>query len=290
MPYTISGDDWGGDPHDVSGVLVMNQVDPAAGWLSVSPTSGTIPGTGLAPQDVTVGWDATGLYNETYEADIVISHDGVNKGSAVVPVTVTVTGGDLKAAMGPDPMYIYYQFAYTPYIGSIFVGNFNPGYSAANVASVDINGVAGTFVQTHPSMAGFSGDVAEFSFPVADFLIGLGAPLDLVTVPFSITGTFDDAAAFSGGGHVDVYGKSSVSGGKLWIVPQDEVVLHGDVDISGYLDIDDVTFLISVIFQGGIMPGPISIGDCDCSHDTDIDDVVYMIAYIFTGGPAPCEY
>ncbi|MBU2626402.1 MAG: hypothetical protein KKG33_12655, partial [candidate division Zixibacteria bacterium] len=290
MPYTISGDDWGGDPHDVSGVLVMNQVDPAAGWLSVSPTSGTIPGTGLAPQDVTVGWDATGLYNETYEADIVISHDGVNKGSAVVPVTMTVTGGDLKAAMGPDPMYIYYQFAYTPYVGSIFVGNFNPGYSAANVASVDINGVAGTFVQTHPSMAGFSGDVAEFSFPVADFLEGLGAPLDLVTVPFSITGTFDDAAAFSGGGHVDVYGKSSISGGKNWIVPQDEVVLHGDVDVSGYLDIDDVTFLISVIFQGGIMPGPMTIGDCDCSHDTDIDDVVYMIAYIFIGGPAPCEY
>ena len=64
--------------------------------------------------------------------------------------------------------------------------------------------------------------------------------------------------------------------------------LCGDADGSGFVDIDDVIFLIGYIFSDGPAPVPLESGDPDCSGDTDIDDAVYLIAYIFGGGPAPC--
>ncbi|MFH1891544.1 MAG: hypothetical protein ABIK83_02555, partial [Candidatus Zixiibacteriota bacterium] len=61
----------------------------------------------------------------------------------------------------------------------------------------------------------------------------------------------------------------------------------GDADGSGFVDIDDVVFLIQYIFAGGPAPVPLDAGDAECSGFIDIDDVVYLINYIFAGGPAP---
>ena len=36
-------------------------------------------------------------------------------------------------------------------------------------------------------------------------------------------------------------------------------------------------------------PDPYEHGDVNVSGAVDIDDVVYLIQYIFAGGPAPCE-
>lgn len=63
----------------------------------------------------------------------------------------------------------------------------------------------------------------------------------------------------------------------------------GDANASGGVDIDDVVFLISYIFAGGIAPDPIDVADVNCSGGVDIDDVVYLIMYIFAGGPGPCD-
>jgi hypothetical protein len=65
----------------------------------------------------------------------------------------------------------------------------------------------------------------------------------------------------------------------------------GDADGSGFVDIDDVVFLINYVFSSGPQPEPIESGDANCSGGEvpiDIDDVVYLINYIFTGGPWPC--
>ncbi len=290
LDYTISGDDWGGDPHDVSGTVILAEgtaPDPTVNWLTVTPTSGTVPGNPMATTDLTVAWDATGLYNETYEATIIITHDGSNGPTIMVPVTLTVVNGDVKCSIEPDPSYIYYQFAFDPIMHSVFVGNFNPGYGAANVASVTIAGEAGTFVATHTSYPGFTGEVAEFSFPVAALLQTYGAPIGLVKKTFTVDGTFDDASAFTGHGKLSVYGKTGPPLNR-WITPEDEVVVSGDVDANGYLDIDDAVGIITYIFGGGNAPRPILVGDTNCSGQVDIDDVVYMITYIFGGGPQPC--
>ncbi len=63
----------------------------------------------------------------------------------------------------------------------------------------------------------------------------------------------------------------------------------GDVNSSGAIDIDDVVYLISYIFQGGPVPEPYGSGDTDCSGTIDIDDAVYVIGYIFSGGNPPCD-
>ncbi len=65
--------------------------------------------------------------------------------------------------------------------------------------------------------------------------------------------------------------------------------LCGDVDGSGFVDIDDPVYLIAYIFQGGPEPDPLESGDADCAGGVDIDDVVYLIEYIFMGGDGPCD-
>lgn len=62
----------------------------------------------------------------------------------------------------------------------------------------------------------------------------------------------------------------------------------GDADGSEEIDIDDVVFILSYIFSGGLESDPIEASDADCSGNIDIDDAVYLIAYIFSGGSAPC--
>jgi hypothetical protein len=61
----------------------------------------------------------------------------------------------------------------------------------------------------------------------------------------------------------------------------------GDADCSNNIDIDDVVFLISYIFQSGPAPCPLCMGDANLSGTVDIDDAVYLILYIFSGGPPP---
>jgi len=62
----------------------------------------------------------------------------------------------------------------------------------------------------------------------------------------------------------------------------------GDANNSGFIDIDDITWVIAYIFSGGPPSDPLRAMDADCSGSTDIDDVVYLISYVFAGGPAPC--
>jgi len=63
----------------------------------------------------------------------------------------------------------------------------------------------------------------------------------------------------------------------------------GDANFSGFVDIDDVVFMLAYIFAGGAPPFPTESGDAECSAATDIDDVVYLITYIFGGGNPPCD-
>jgi len=63
--------------------------------------------------------------------------------------------------------------------------------------------------------------------------------------------------------------------------------LCGDANSSGFVDIDDIVYLISYLFQGGPAPEPLEAGEVDCAGTIDIDDVVYLITYLFAGGPPP---
>jgi hypothetical protein len=65
--------------------------------------------------------------------------------------------------------------------------------------------------------------------------------------------------------------------------------LCGDPDNSGYIDIDDIVYLIIYIFDNGPAPKPLEVsGEVNCLDDIDVDDAVYLIRYVFADGPAPC--
>ncbi len=64
--------------------------------------------------------------------------------------------------------------------------------------------------------------------------------------------------------------------------------VHGDADQSGFVDIDDVTYLVAYIFLDGPEPVPVeAAGDADASGYVDLDDAIYIVSYIFSGGPGP---
>lgn len=71
---------------------------PPVQWISVSPTSGAIIGD--ASENVVVSFDATGLANGLYTADIVISSNDPDEPSVTVPahLTVVTTGQGVIAS------------------------------------------------------------------------------------------------------------------------------------------------------------------------------------------------
>ncbi len=57
--------------------------------------------------------------------------------------------------------------------------------------------------------------------------------------------------------------------------------LYGDADGSGYVDIDDVVYLINYIFNGGPAPSVYDAGDFNRDFFIDIDDVTALLGFIF---------
>ena len=66
--------------------------------------------------------------------------------------------------------------------------------------------------------------------------------------------------------------------------------LCGDIDISGEVNIADITKLVDYLFHSpdGVVSIPVSVGDVDCSGSINVADLTYLVDYSFMGGPAPC--
>lgn len=62
---------------------------------------------------------------------------------------------------------------------------------------------------------------------------------------------------------------------------------YGDVDMSGNVDISDLSVLIDYLFISMTSPPDMSAADIDQSCNVDISDVGWLIGYLFLGGPAP---
>jgi hypothetical protein len=97
IDYTISGDDWGSDPHDISGSFTMTEDNPLYNWVSISPESGTIPG-GKGTQAIEVCYSSAGLDPGTYFASVVINHNG-GLSPITIPVVMTIGDDHQPAAM-----------------------------------------------------------------------------------------------------------------------------------------------------------------------------------------------
>lgn len=63
--------------------------------------------------------------------------------------------------------------------------------------------------------------------------------------------------------------------------------LAGDVDLSGTVNMLDVTFLIAYLYKGGSAPANPVQADPDNSCAINILDVTYLINFLYKAGPAP---
>ncbi|MBU1319947.1 MAG: PQQ-binding-like beta-propeller repeat protein [candidate division Zixibacteria bacterium] len=180
-----------------------------------------------------------------------------------------------ETEMTPDPVYIYWEFAMDPKMDTIYVGNFSGGYSASDVdtTSLLLNGsIAPIEVNTVPAMSGYTGEVLELIFPLANVISCYPPPLDTTIQDYTVTAQLNDDRSLSASGSFTFIGK-----------------IRGDVNYDMHVNLLDITVLASYIFKSGNPPCPIESGDADLSGDIDIDDVVSLIAYIYCGEPWPAR-
>ena len=60
-----------------------------------------------------------------------------------------------------------------------------------------------------------------------------------------------------------------------------------DVDLSGAINVSDLTYLVARLFQGGPPPPCRGETDVDGSGLLNVSDLTYLVAYLFQGGPDP---
>lgn len=64
-------------------------------------------------------------------------------------------------------------------------------------------------------------------------------------------------------------------------------LIPGDVDLSGFVNIGDVTFLVDYLFRGGPPPPALNTADVNGSCEISVDDLTHLVGYLFQNGPAP---
>ena len=145
--------------------------EPGSSWVAISPASGSVTSGTSAPLDVT--FDATGLADGTYTADLVITTNDPENPSVTVPLTLTVGAPtmayDLEAT-ATSPLTVApggeVSFSYTvtnttdaPYTGDLYYVAEKPNGTPVRkgrIRSGTLPGgvsVSGTFTQQVPSNA-----------------------------------------------------------------------------------------------------------------------------------------
>ena len=63
--------------------------------------------------------------------------------------------------------------------------------------------------------------------------------------------------------------------------------IRGNIDNEGEINVSDLTYLVSFLFQGGADPACSEEADVDASGAVNVSDLTYLVAYLFQGGPEP---
>ncbi len=280
LPYTSDQCgvwvDWNGDEcFDATEQVLM----------SGGPSS--FSGTVVAPMSAAVGptrMRVRIMYTGT------LSPCGTTSYGEVEDYTINVLPIEPTAYVDPDPQYLYFLFAITPFVDDFYFGMFDGGYTAADVdlSSVTINGIPVASAAVEASHPAFVGPVVKAELTALNFLPPYGILYDVNNETFTVDGQFTDLTPFSIVGDVVIIGKSTPTPGRYITPNLDYVLLPGDFDESGQITVSDAVSIITYIFAGGSAPANLVIGDTDCSQVVNISDAVRLIQYIFGGGLAPC--
>ena len=68
------------------------------------------------------------------------------------------------------------------------------------------------------------------------------------------------------------------------------LVMAGDCNNDGTINIFDITHLIGYLYLEGDPPDPMASGDVNCDETINIFDITDLIAYLYLSGAPPCYY
>ncbi|MDD4309380.1 MAG: Ig-like domain-containing protein, partial [Candidatus Cloacimonetes bacterium] len=92
IPYTLTGDNYGAEPHTLNGSITLEADAPPVTWISASPLSGTIAAG--ANQTITGSFSAVGMVAGEYEALLSISSNDPTNPLETVQVLMEVAAGN----------------------------------------------------------------------------------------------------------------------------------------------------------------------------------------------------
>jgi len=71
------------------------------------------------------------------------------------------------------------------------------------------------------------------------------------------------------------------------VAKPDIIIICGDADGGGSVNLLDITFLINYLYKGGPAPDPVEAADADGSGGVNLLDCTYLINYLYKDGPPP---
>ncbi len=102
-----------------------------------------------------------------------------------------------------------------------------------------------------------------------------------------ISGVSADTGTFSFWAKVQDIPNDAVDSAQFSIRMAPYVLIPGDLDHNGTVDIADLTVMVSLLFENGPFPTYVNSADVDASCSIDISDLTYFLDFLFSEGPAP---
>jgi hypothetical protein len=194
---------------------------------------------------------------------------GATSYGEVEDYTVTVGTAAPEYLMAPEIFREYMKYGVNPASGAIYM-------SSAAVGG-DVNGMTLTGFEVGGCPVDITGEeilpdgwgqlpgpVMKMTFPLSQYITCVDGGMPL----------WDGVDSF-----FDVFYEMNGTPGHI----------SGDINLDGTVNIGDLTFLVSYLFQGGQAPEVIEVGNVDgsASNEANIADLTYMVNFLFLGGPAP---
>jgi len=153
LDYTIFGDGYGSDPHQVNNVVEI--ANENSFWLSVSPDEGQI--TYNSDTEVSLNYNTEGMEEGVYNADIIIS-DGTS--DVTIPVELTVDWTiDIDDIIFSSNLDIYPN----PFISELNI-SLNSDYN--QIGDIYMYDIAGKLVDVISTRSNFNAGQNTLSFDV----------------------------------------------------------------------------------------------------------------------------